>query len=57
MFFAVVGFTDMYFIYVLRSQKNGRLYTGSAKDVGKRIAEHNAGQTASTKLARPYVLV
>ena len=47
----------MYFVYVLRSRLNGRLYTGMTQDIENRIREHNAGRTKSTKPYIPYDLV
>lgn len=47
----------MYYVYVLRSLKNNRLYTGSTLDLERRIREHNSGVSKYTKLTRPYVLV
>lgn len=31
----------MYFVYVLVSQKNGKLYTGFTNDLRRRFKEHN----------------
>ena len=39
----------MFFLYILKSQKNGKFYIGSTNDLVRRIAEHNRGQTKSTK--------
>jgi putative endonuclease len=47
----------MLFIYVLRSLKNGRLYTGSTSDIQKRFAEHNAGVNKATRFTRPFELL
>ena len=47
----------MYFVYVLRSRFNGRLYTGMTKDVENRVKEHNSGRVKSTKPYIPYDLV
>lgn len=33
----------MYFVYVLKSLVNNRLYTGSANNLDRRIQEHNSG--------------
>ncbi len=44
----------MYYIYVLKSQKNNRYYTGSAQDVGARVAQHNAGKSPYDKLNKPF---
>ena len=47
----------MYTVYVLKSLKDGRQYTGSTEDLERRLKEHNAGKTASTRRRRPFVLV
>jgi putative endonuclease len=46
----------MPFVYILRC-RDGSLYAGAAKDVGRRVAEHQAG-TASryTRARRPVTL-
>ncbi len=44
------------FVYVLRSQPTGRYYVGTTNDLHRRLAQHNAGGTASTKAYRPWVL-
>ncbi len=44
-------------VYVLESQKDGRLYIGILKDVSKRIGYHNRGRVRSTKSRRPFQLV
>ena len=47
----------MYFVYVLRSEKDGRLYKGFSSNLEKRIREHNSGKTKSTKGYLPWKLV
>jgi len=47
----------MYFVYVLLSKKNGHRYVGMSNDPEKRILQHNAGYTKSTKAYRPWVKV
>ncbi len=47
----------MYFVYVLRSLKNGRLYTGSTDNVARRISEHNSGKSKATRHTRPFELL
>jgi len=32
----------MFYVYVLKSLKNGRLYTGITNDLKRRFAEHNS---------------
>ncbi|MFC5682657.1 GIY-YIG nuclease family protein [Flavobacterium sp. MAHUQ-51] len=46
-----------YYVYVLESEKDGRLYKGHTSDIDKRIKEHNSGKTKSTKAYRPWNLV
>lgn len=47
---------NMYTVYVLKSLKNNYRYIGQTKDINKRLAEHNAGLSKSTKNIRPLVL-
>jgi len=47
----------MIYVYVLRSDKTGMLYKGLTKDLERRIKEHNAGYSKSTKAHRPWHLV
>ena len=47
----------IYFVYVLKSSKNNRYYTGSTKDLRKRLKEHNSGKSAYTRLTRPFELI
>lgn len=39
----------MFYVYVIRSRKNGRLYTGSTNDLRKRLKQHNEGKSTWTK--------
>ncbi len=45
------------YVYVLRSDRDGRRYVGIAHDVAKRLEEHNAGRVFSTKGRRPLRVV
>ena len=47
----------MFYVYVLKSLKNGRLYTGSTNNLERRLLEHNSGQTRYTKYAGPFELI
>jgi putative endonuclease len=47
----------MYYIYVLKSLKDGKLYVGQAKDLTKRFNEHNSHKVESTKLQTPLKLL
>ena len=39
----------MYYVYVLKSQRNGKLYKGLTEDLKRRIKEHNCGNSEFTK--------
>ena len=44
-------------VYVLESDRDGRLYIGVTRDVSSRIKRHNAGRVPSTTHRRPLRLV
>ena len=44
----------MWYVYVLYSSSHNRFYKGIAKNVDRRLKEHNAGKTKSTKGFRPW---
>lgn len=46
----------MYYVYVLKSAKDGNLYVGSTNDLRRRLAEHNNGESLATKTRRPLEL-
>jgi predicted GIY-YIG superfamily endonuclease len=45
------------FVYVLRSQKDGRPYVGVTCNVATRLATHNSGGSEYTAAHRPWMLV
>ena len=47
----------MFFVYILKSKKDGKLYLGYTKDLKKRLREHNLGLVRSTKSRIPFYLV
>ncbi|OGD87540.1 hypothetical protein A3J17_03195 [Candidatus Curtissbacteria bacterium RIFCSPLOWO2_02_FULL_40_11] len=48
----------MYFVYLLRSIKNGKTYTGfTSKEASKRLKEHNLGSNKWTRDNKPFNLV
>ena len=53
----MVNFKIMYYVYILLSSKNGKLYKGLTKDLRRRVAEHNSGQEKSTKNGVPWTLI
>ena len=46
----------MVYVYVIRSRAGGRRYVGITGDVRRRLEEHNAGRSASTRAGRPWEL-
>jgi putative endonuclease len=46
-----------YFVYILKSSKDGKYYIGSTADVVARLNFHNAGLQRSTKSRIPFVLI
>ena len=46
-----------YFVYAIKSKKDGRIYVGFSENVQKRFNEHNSGKTRSTKGYRPWKLI
>ena len=47
----------MYYVYVLRSLKDGNSYIGITDDLERRLKQHNSGSNASTKYRRPFEII
>ena len=47
----------MFYVYILKSKKDGQCYTGSTNDLKDRFKEHNNGKVLSTKARRPFELI
>jgi putative endonuclease len=47
----------MFTVYILFSATTEKYYTGQTQDLDNRIAEHNAGETASIKNGIPWQIV
>lgn len=47
----------MYFVYILKSLKDGNFYIGRTNDLERRLGEHNRGRVRSTKSRRPFILI
>ena len=45
-----------YFVYAIKSGKDGRIYVGFSENVDRRLKEHNSGKTKSTKGYLPWKL-
>jgi len=48
---------NIFYVYILKSLKDKKTYTGYTFDVGKRIKRHNNGQVKATKNRRPLVIL
>ncbi|MFH1012839.1 MAG: GIY-YIG nuclease family protein [Candidatus Peregrinibacteria bacterium] len=47
----------MYCVYILKSEKDDRLYIGQTKNLEDRLKRHNQGRVESTRKRRPLKLV
>ena len=47
----------MFFVYLLKSEKDGGMYVGKTNDLKRRFYEHNGGYVRSTKSRRPFILL
>jgi putative endonuclease len=47
----------MYYVYVLKSLKDKKLYIGHTNDLVRRFKEHNTGKVDCTKLRMPFSLI
>ncbi|HMB25822.1 MAG TPA: GIY-YIG nuclease family protein [Patescibacteria group bacterium] len=47
----------MYYVYILQSNKNKKLYTGYTKNLKRRLKEHELGKVHTTKTMLPINLV
>jgi putative endonuclease len=47
----------MFFVYVLKSQKDHKFYIGQTNNILSRICRHNEGRVKSTKHRIPFILV
>ena len=45
-----------FFVYAIKSKKDGRIYVGFSENVDRRLKEHNSGKTKSTKGYLPWKL-
>ena len=47
----------MFYVYIIKSGKDGSFYTGQCQDIEERLIRHNKGYTKSTKAKMPWHLV
>lgn len=48
---------NMFYVYLLKSQKNNDLYVGYTDNLRQRFEAHNAGKVKSTKPYCPWKLI
>ncbi|MDO8529555.1 MAG: GIY-YIG nuclease family protein [bacterium] len=46
-----------YFVYILKSLKDFKLYIGQTNNLDERINRHNSGKVTATKYRRPFELI
>ena len=47
----------MWYVYILKSEKSGLLYTGMTENIQTRLTQHNSGKSKFTKGHIPWTLV
>jgi len=47
----------MFYLYVLKSQKDNKFYIGSTNNLERRLKEHNDGKVLSTKSRLPFEII
>ncbi len=47
----------MYYVYILKSLKDGSKYIGQTRSIENRLEEHNRGYVTSTANKKPFKLV
>lgn len=48
---------NMYYVYILISKKDNKLYIGSTKNLKQRAEQHIRGQVLATKCRKPLELI
>lgn len=47
----------MYYVYILQSKRDRKLYIGCTNNLRKRLEMHNSGKVFSTQYRRPFDLI
>ena len=47
----------MFVVYVLKSLKDGRHYIGYTNDIGRRLSDHNRGESRSVRNRGPFEII
>lgn len=48
---------EHFYVYILKSHKDGRLYVGYTNNLKRRLSQHSKGEVTSTKNRRPFELI
>ena len=48
---------NMYYVYILKSQKDNSYYIGSTSNINKRFQQHNNGYSKYTKDKKPWIIM
>ena len=46
-----------FFVYILKSTKDNKLYIGQTNNIEARLLRHNSGKVTATKNRRPLILI
>lgn len=47
----------LFFVYILKSTKDDKLYIGQTNNLKDRLTRHNTGKVAATKNRRPLTII
>jgi len=48
---------DMYYVYILKSEKDGSRYIGVTEDLKRRLTEHNSGNALYSSAKKPFKII
>lgn len=52
-----ISTASLYWVYVLQSKKDGKLYTGFTRNIDKRLQEHQQGKSKATAPRGPFQVI
>jgi len=52
-----VTIMNSFFVYILKSLKDNKLYIGQTNNLESRLSRHNSGKVIATRNRRPLVLI
>jgi putative endonuclease len=47
----------MFYVYLIKSRKDGKYYICYTENIERRLKEHNSGKNRSTKLRTPFIYI